>query len=506
MSRNRLTQRNANRRNKVADPYTMHQDRVNPPVEKYMNGDPSAWAEDLHPIPPAGTPRNSIGLPEFLDTTWDHKDADMWNDGAAYDNSDTFDASDDQGRRLEASRRQRRFAALQKKADRCIRIAEFLFPASSDRVVEAQALDLMGLSDRAVAATLARLAEESGEEDEKEAAEEEDDKESSRRQAARRNRRAEEDDEDEKAAKKSRKSKKSEDEEDDVEASEDDEDEKESKKSRKSKKAEDDEDEKESKKSRKSKKSEDEDEDHEASEDDEDDVEASDDEEDEKESKKSRKSKKAEDEKEAKKSRKSKKSEDEEEEKESKRKSKKASKAAEARRLMAQLRNLLSEDGEDEDHEASEDGDDEVEAMLSAMGMDSEEEDHESDMHEDMESYMDEDASMEDLDAEMHRLMNEDGEMSMDADMDDMMLNDLMLEPEVDPLPGLMGDDEDLVLAQLTNRSAKKASKAKPAQAPKKNGVKSLGRVTTASADNKEKDLLSRLWTTDPDVSKTFKS
>jgi hypothetical protein len=173
--------------------------------------------------------------------------------------------------------------------------------------------------------------------------------------------------------------------------------------------------------------------------------------------------------------------------------------------LMAQLRNLLAEDEDGEEKESSEDDEDsDVAAMLNAMGMDSEEEDMESAMHEDMESYMDEEGSMEDMDAEMHRLMNDD-EMGMDSDFDDMMLNDLMLSPEVDPLPGLMGDDEDLVLAQLTNRSAKKASKPVAKPAPKKSGVKSLGRVTTASASSKEDEMLARLWKTDPDVSKVFK-
>ena len=38
MSRKRLT--------KKADPYTLGREKENPPVEKYMTGDPSTWAED----------------------------------------------------------------------------------------------------------------------------------------------------------------------------------------------------------------------------------------------------------------------------------------------------------------------------------------------------------------------------------------------------------------------------------------------------------------------------
>jgi hypothetical protein len=65
---------------KVADPYLMNQDHVskNPPADKYTIGDPSDFAEDVHPS--AGTweaeysggqvKRNEIGLPEFRSDTF----------------------------------------------------------------------------------------------------------------------------------------------------------------------------------------------------------------------------------------------------------------------------------------------------------------------------------------------------------------------------------------------------------------------------------------------------
>ena len=150
---------------RTADPYGMNQDRENQfPASKYMIGDPSAFAEDVHddmPDDPA-LGRNEVGLPNMSEWNMNHKDVDSWNSDAPYDNADTFSPEDRDrqasSRRKEAAERKRRmFAAAQKKARRCIKIAENLFPEAPEQVLEDQAVDFMSLSDRVVEATLERL-------------------------------------------------------------------------------------------------------------------------------------------------------------------------------------------------------------------------------------------------------------------------------------------------------------------------------------------------------------
>jgi hypothetical protein len=188
MSRNRLSWKERRRqaaRQKQADPYTMNQERTHVPTEEYMIGDPSAWAED--PVDDVsdldGTERDEIGMPEKLDSTYDHKDVDQWNSSDQYDNADTFEAGDDLDRESSVREAQVRLAKMQrhfeKKALQCVRIAKALFPAGNDDLIAEQALDFMPLPDDAVIATALRLAEGDEEKKEEKAEEKGEDKEAS---------------------------------------------------------------------------------------------------------------------------------------------------------------------------------------------------------------------------------------------------------------------------------------------------------------------------------------
>ena len=124
-----------------ADPYTMNQTHPNPPADAYANGDPSAWAEDVHPA--GGTweaeykggqvDRNEIGQPNFRD--------------------DSFKTASDE-------------EYLLKKAQVCEKVArQMLGKTASDSMVEDQSLALMYMPDDALVQTFVRLAEEDEEDD-----------------------------------------------------------------------------------------------------------------------------------------------------------------------------------------------------------------------------------------------------------------------------------------------------------------------------------------------------
>jgi hypothetical protein len=109
---------------KQADPYTMNQERHNPPAEKYHTGDPSAWAEDqnmAHPWESEG--RTETGHPA-------------------------------PARQAVVQARQ-----LEDKALKCITIAQRMLPGADDTIVEDQATDFMFMPERAIMATLQRQAE-----------------------------------------------------------------------------------------------------------------------------------------------------------------------------------------------------------------------------------------------------------------------------------------------------------------------------------------------------------
>jgi len=151
-----------------ADPYTMNQDKTNPPVEDYMTGEPSAWAEepveDLSRFEQEG--RNEVSMPTMLDNTHDHKDVDEAMDGQPYDNAGSFKPTDTNGvsdgptnPRQAAQRAAQMQRYAEKKALQCVRIASLLIPTASDEVITEQALDFMSMPDDALVATILRLAE-----------------------------------------------------------------------------------------------------------------------------------------------------------------------------------------------------------------------------------------------------------------------------------------------------------------------------------------------------------
>jgi hypothetical protein len=157
---------------KKADPYTMNQTRMNPPVEKYKTGDPDAWAETPDPKTPWKTEgRTETGHPS--------------PERAA----------------VMAARK------LEGKALQCITIAQRMLPGADDSTIEAQATDLMYLPEQSVLATIQRQVkvaqvlagkDEEEEEEDKEAAkkepEEEEEKDAAKKEP--------EEEEDKEAAKK----------------------------------------------------------------------------------------------------------------------------------------------------------------------------------------------------------------------------------------------------------------------------------------------------------------
>lgn len=127
-----------------ADIYTMNQERVQPSPVEYQNGDPDSWAET--PVSNKHiemeydgdhVKRNEVGFAEFREDTWKHKDSDVWGGSGKYDNQ--------------------KLAAAKDKAARVEKIARHLLRTTDDRLVGGQMLDLMGMPEPVVAATLKRI-------------------------------------------------------------------------------------------------------------------------------------------------------------------------------------------------------------------------------------------------------------------------------------------------------------------------------------------------------------
>lgn len=137
---------------KRADPYLMNQDHVNkqPPADKYVTGDPSTFAEDIHPSKDTWeveyqngqVKRNEIGMPEMRKDTFNHPEKTASKD------------------------------VLLKKANLCIRLAQMMLnqggKTASDQAIEDQSVALMHLPDNELVDTFNRLA---GEEEESKEAE-----------------------------------------------------------------------------------------------------------------------------------------------------------------------------------------------------------------------------------------------------------------------------------------------------------------------------------------------
>jgi hypothetical protein len=126
--------------NRTADPYAMNQDHKQPDADKYLTGDPSAFAEDITTpdnwkveYSGGAMKRDEIGLAEVRPDTFNHPE------------------------KTAAMNQQ----AILKKADLTVRIARRMFGANApDALIEEQAGSLMHLPDQDVIATYTRLAGE----------------------------------------------------------------------------------------------------------------------------------------------------------------------------------------------------------------------------------------------------------------------------------------------------------------------------------------------------------
>lgn len=128
-----------------ADIYDMNMEkgRHQPSPVEYENGDPDKWAEtpttnkNVEAEYEGGhVKRNEIGLGEFRDDTWKHKDSDQWNGSGKYDN-------------------QRQ--AAERKAAGVERIARAMLRTSDEGLIERLALDLMSMPTALVEKTVARI-------------------------------------------------------------------------------------------------------------------------------------------------------------------------------------------------------------------------------------------------------------------------------------------------------------------------------------------------------------
>lgn len=131
---------------KKADPYTLNQEHPQPDFDKYNIGDSSDFAEDVHTpnrwekeYNSDGTvKRNELGMPEFLDNTWNHQEK---------------TASQE---------------VLLKKANLCVAVADLMLSGkrvASATAIEDQAVALMYLPDSELIATHARLAADEQDDD-----------------------------------------------------------------------------------------------------------------------------------------------------------------------------------------------------------------------------------------------------------------------------------------------------------------------------------------------------
>ena len=116
-----------------------------PEADAYENGDTSSWAEDPHPGPYPNTFHPALpGTEEPMGHP-------------ATDPAHYFPA----GVAKQASRQLR--AAMEVKAAKCIRIAQSMLGRSASvSAIEDQALDLMNLTERQIAAALSRIADDDG--------------------------------------------------------------------------------------------------------------------------------------------------------------------------------------------------------------------------------------------------------------------------------------------------------------------------------------------------------
>lgn len=137
--RERTTWNRSAAQTKVADPYLMNQDHVSqqPKADEYVIGDPSTFAEDVHPSKDTWeaeysggqVKRNEIGMAEMRADTFKHPEK----------------TAADQ-------------ALLLKKADLCIKTAGLMLRTANETAIEDQAVALMHLPNADLITTYTRLA------------------------------------------------------------------------------------------------------------------------------------------------------------------------------------------------------------------------------------------------------------------------------------------------------------------------------------------------------------
>jgi hypothetical protein len=128
-NKNAQVPRHAATSRKAADIYDMNDERQQPGHTDYESGNPDEWAESLRsPMAVEDeydgdvVKRNELGMGEFRDDTWKHKDSAKWNDGKKYDN---------------------RTAAIKSRAAH--RLAGALLRTENKELVESVASDFMNL-------------------------------------------------------------------------------------------------------------------------------------------------------------------------------------------------------------------------------------------------------------------------------------------------------------------------------------------------------------------------
>lgn len=142
---------------RAEDPRAMNQDHLQrqPSADKYLTGDPSTFAEDVHPsgqnwkaeYSDGETARDEIGLPEMRGDTFNHPETDPGSSPARGGGGARQASLDEE--------------TLVKKADLCCKVArQMLGPKAVEAAVEDQALALMNLSDPDLIATVNRLAQD----------------------------------------------------------------------------------------------------------------------------------------------------------------------------------------------------------------------------------------------------------------------------------------------------------------------------------------------------------
>jgi hypothetical protein len=163
-NRDEIQKQASNMSKRAEDPTAMNQDHIQrqPSADKYLTGDPSTFAEDVHPsgknwkaeYSDGQTSRNEIGLPEMRDDTFNHPETDPGSSPArgSGGGGDKQAALDEE--------------TLVKKADLCCKVARRMLGSKAvEAAIEDQALALMGLSDSDLISTVNRMAQDQDQQD-----------------------------------------------------------------------------------------------------------------------------------------------------------------------------------------------------------------------------------------------------------------------------------------------------------------------------------------------------